>query len=206
MQLELGSPKPTYIPYCHAGPTGVPSKRVEALHRRSLFVCAVASLLIPAVMIVTAPPARAYGNTALWQIGLSFNCNNPSVCSELGGFWGWIEFDLGGTGDATLSGCAHLVSDTPPLSGAFAFQADFTWEIMSAAMPPFSVDHFWITGGMMTITGHTGGPPITFPIPDVPFDSGVPAMAGHYNTASIFGMTAPPGVAFQIQVVEIPNR
>ncbi len=144
---------------------------------------------------------RRYG-----QIGLSFNCNNPDFCEQLGGFWGWIEFDRGFTGDATLSGCAHLVSDTPSLSGAFAFQADFTWTIMPAAAPPFGMDHFWITGGTMKITGHTGGPPVTVPITGTPFDSGVPAVAGHYSTSEIFGMSPPPGIAFQIQVVKIPNR
>jgi hypothetical protein len=52
-----------------------------------------------------ASSAGAYGGGAshdTWQIGLSFNCNNPSYpdCQnpetglpELGGFWGWVEFD-----------------------------------------------------------------------------------------------------------------
>ena len=32
--------------------------------------------------------ARAYGTPSLWQIGLSLNCNDPSVCLETG-FIAW---------------------------------------------------------------------------------------------------------------------
>src|SRR5262249_31082042 len=55
--------------------------------------------------------APQYGKNALWQIGLSFNCNNPAFCGAdaTGGFWGWVEFDRGGQGNATLTGCGHLV-------------------------------------------------------------------------------------------------
>ena len=51
----------------------------------------------------------------MWQIGFSFNCNNPAFCSEgAGGDWGWIELDRSadGTqtwGDAQSSFCFHTV-------------------------------------------------------------------------------------------------
>jgi hypothetical protein len=40
------------------------------------------------VGVVSAPQAGAYGSAALWQIGISANCNNPTVCGadQLGGF------------------------------------------------------------------------------------------------------------------------
>src|SRR5256885_17059337 len=70
-----------------------------------------------------ASSASAYGGGAshdTWQIGISGNCNNPasSFCQnpetgspELGGFWGWIEFDRFAdgtiTGDEQVTGCGH---------------------------------------------------------------------------------------------------
>ncbi|HEV8099105.1 MAG TPA: hypothetical protein VGP56_08145, partial [Gaiellaceae bacterium] len=57
--------------------------------------------------------AGAYGGGAshdTWQIGISGNCNNPtsSFCQnpetgspELGGFWGWVEFDRFADGKIT---------------------------------------------------------------------------------------------------------
>ncbi len=191
--------------------TGVPSRLVEEMKRGRLIVWAVASLLIPMALIVIASPARAYGNTAVWQLGVSQNCDNPSLCENLGGFWGWIEFDNDGTGDATFAGCGHLVGPFGG-GGADAFQIEIEgWFIADGftGMPDF-----FVTGGTMTLTGHTGGPPVTVPLTtpdgkpideDHPFDTGFPAVAGHYDLAQLFGFSA-PGVNFVIQVVQIPNR
>jgi len=52
----------------------------------------------------------------------------------------------------------------------------------------------------MTITGHTGGPPVTVPIGPLPLDTGIPAVAGHFSTLMILGFTPPPGVTFVILV------
>ena len=76
------------------------------------------------------------------------------------------------------------------------------------------MDHFWVTGGTMTLTGHTGGPPVTVPLTtpdglpideDHPFDTGFPAVAGHWDLAQILGSSA-PGVNYIVEVVQIPNR
>ncbi len=93
---------------------------------------AFAVFAVAAVVLGNAPrTAQAYGKDALWQVGLSFNCNTPASCgSALGGFWAWVEFDEGFTGDLTAAGCSHLSSPAGPgLAGADAFQADFTWAI-----------------------------------------------------------------------------
>ena len=59
--------------------------------------------------IAQAPAAHAYGRLAQYQVGLSFNCNNTTYCgSQLGGFWGWAEFDSDNTADAQLTGCQHF--------------------------------------------------------------------------------------------------
>src|SRR2546426_11548769 len=97
-------------------------------------------------MSTTIPTAHAYGNTALWQIGLSFNCNNPSFCGTmLGGFWGWVEFDSGGLGDGTLTGCGHLTGPTSQgTAGAAPFNTPTTsWTRMSGSARPttLSLNH-----------------------------------------------------------------
>jgi hypothetical protein len=82
-------------------------------------------VLVAAVTVLSAglaSSANAYGGGAghdTWQVALSFNCDNPSFCgNDLGGFWGWVEFDRAGdgtiTGDAQLTGCGHSVGGGGP--------------------------------------------------------------------------------------------
>ncbi len=53
--------------------------------------------------------------------------------------------------------------------------------------------------GRLTARGPTG---TTFPL-TFPFDTGIPAAPGHYNYATIFGIAAPPGIHFNIQVNQL---
>ncbi|WP_427889180.1 hypothetical protein ACQHIV_38060 [Kribbella sp. GL6] len=82
------------------------------------FVTAVAVAALTAGGLVSATSvAQAYGGDGsmdVYQIGLSFNCDNKSVCGadNLGGFWGWAELDHNpatnkNTGDAQFTGCSH---------------------------------------------------------------------------------------------------
>jgi len=170
-----------------------------------------------AVLGASAAPAMAYGHNGsldVWQIGLSANCNNPSVCgNELGGFWGWVVFTQDpATGetdaDAELTGCGHMVrAGGPGLAGAGHFSVEGEWAIAPGSA---GAQTFFLTGGTMTFTGH--GTPTTVPLtnddgslttPQNPFDTGIPAVPGHYSTAEILGFTA-PGVAYQIQVAFKP--
>lgn len=180
--------------------------------KRLLLVSAVGAIMVAQGLM--AAPAGAYGNTAQWQIGLSFNCNNPSLCgSELGGFWGWAEFDGDGTADAELIGCEHLQGG--PAEGANHFSVDVQgsptfpgWFIApstGAEGVPVGFPEFWITNEVDTITGRTGGPPVVVvnPEPPYPAETGVPAVAGHYSSQSLFGSQAPPGTAFIIQVARL---
>ncbi len=149
------------------------------------------------VSLSRAPSARAYGRLALWQIGLSFNCNNVASCGpQLGGFWGWAEFDSDNTADAQLTGCEHQQGG--PAAGAHH---------MSVAATGWTIDpttgDFIVTSEVDTITGRTGGPPITVTIPSEYFDTRIPAAAGHYSSQTLFGMQAPPGTNFEIQVVQL---
>jgi len=170
--------------------------------KRVLLVSAVVGTIMVAQGLVGAP-AGAYGSNALWQIGISANCNNPGVCGAdmLGGFWGWVEFDADNTGDAAFAGCGHLQGrQLPGSSGAGGFRVDITgWTIAPGSAGPST---FFVTSEVDTFTGRGG--PVTVTIPSENFDTGFPAVAGHYSTADVFGFTA-PGVAFQLQVVQLTH-
>jgi hypothetical protein len=154
--------------------------------------------------------AGAYGGGAshdTWQIGLSFNCNNPDFCgNELGGFWGWVEFDRWSdgsiTGDAELAGCGHSVGGGGPGSaGAGHISLDATSVHLGPAGPDdpnpggqvFYIDH-----NVATFTGRFGGTVVDDP--DFLGDSGIPAEPGHYS------FHPAPGVTFVIQVAYRPAR
>lgn len=166
--------------------------------------------LVAAVALVAGagggtPSAQAYGPNAVWQIALSFNCDNPAICQHLGGFWGWAEFDSDNTGDAQLTGCDHLLGG--PAGGAQHFSSNATgWYI--APDPQTGMPVFWISNELVTFTGRNGGPPVTVydPMPPYPSNTGIPAVAGHWNSMRLFGFQSPPGTSFQIQVVQIPGR
>jgi hypothetical protein len=168
----------------------------------------VASLAVAAALVgVMVSPAGAYGGGAnhdMWQVGLSFNCNNPEFCGpELGGFWGWVEFDRSadGTetwGDAELAGCTHHVG-----GGGFAGAVHVSIEIESWTIAAGSAgpQTFYASG---TETDSFRGDKVTFPVTNM--DTGIPAIAGHYSTSEILGFDPPPGVAFQIQVAFRPAK
>ncbi len=176
---------------------------------RGLLACLVAFVIVPATMLVIAPPARAYGSTALWQIGFSFNCNDKTLCLTppfgVGGFWGWVEFDAGGLGDATLTGCSHLSTSIGVLTGADHLNVDITaWEIGPSSMLPLPTFH--LLAGTVTLSGvDFKGHPITVSLADIGLtgDTGYPAIPGHYSAQTVFGMSAPPGMNFEIQVVAL---
>src|SRR5260370_1701714 len=65
---------------------------------------------------------------------------------------------------------------------------------------------FVVTSEIDTITGHTGGPPITVTIASQYFDTGIPAASGHYSSQTLVGMQAPPGTNFEIQVAHLHNK
>ncbi len=192
---------------------------------RSLLLSLVSAGVLAVPTAVSAPlVGHAYGNLALWQIAISGNCNNPSLCAATfgtGGFWVWAEFDSDNTGDVTVTDCSHLVGGPTAVqqtAGAQHVNIDITsWKIAPGTAGPKT---FIVTSEVDTITGRTGGPPVVITIPSesfdtgVPavaghysipsesFDTGVPAVAGHYSTNQILGFSA-PGVSFQLQVVQL---
>ena len=195
-------------------------KRGSSGMRKTRLSLAVAVLLTIGLLPVFAGggKALAYGGGAsheTWQIGISSNCNNPSQCGDqLGGFWGWVEFDRSGSntwGDAELAGCGHTVGGGGPGSaGAGHFSVEVErWVIAAGSAGPQT---FFVTSGTQTFTGH--GTPVTDSLRDdfgvliTPthlLDTGIPAVPGHYGTTDIFGSQA-PGLAFLIQVAYRPAK
>jgi hypothetical protein len=174
------------------------------MRRCSLMLAALAAAA--ALTAGFASSAGAYGGGAshdMWQVGLSFNCNNPAICGdELGGFWGWVEFDRAGTqtwGDAELAFCAHEVGAGGP---GFAGAGHTSIEIESWTIEPGSAgpQTFFASGEE---TDSFRGDSETFDFTHE--DTGIPAIPGHYSTSDIFGLTA-PGLAFQIQVAFRPAK
>ena len=172
----------------------------------ALLLASALPLAATAVPSANADTSSGYGK-AEYQTAFSVNCDNPSICGgqNLGGFWGWSQFNVDGTGNAQLNNCGHLEGGGPA-AGAQHFADDIAdlngqpgWYIGPNG-------DFWITNETATFTGRNGGPPITVvdPTPPYPLDTGIPTAPGHYSTADLLGFTAPPGESIQIQVTKIP--
>jgi hypothetical protein len=155
-----------------------------------------------------ASSAGAYGGGAshdMWQIGFSFNCNNPdpAVCEEgTGGSWGWVEFDRSadGTqtwGDAEIAFCFHTVGGGGAGAGHGSIEIE-SWFIAPGSAGPQT---FYASGEE---TDTFRGTKETTDFTDL--DTGFSAVPGHYSTSEILGFKAPPGVAIQIQVAFRPAK
>ena len=167
----------------------------------------VASLVVTAGLLVgTAGTAAAYGGGAdhdMWQVGISFNCNNPDFCGpELGGFWAWAEFDRSADGTATWGNaegafCGHTLGGGGAGAGHISLDIE-SWTIEPGSAGPQT---FFANGEE---TDSFRGMKTTFDV--IHFDTGVPAVPGHYNASDVFGFDPPPGVAIQIQVAFRPAK
>jgi hypothetical protein len=171
------------------------------LGKRALLSLLVAAGLAGSATVATALGAAAYGPTAVYQIGASFNCDNPGsagvvFCTnpqtgavELGGDWGWVELDgaarssTSGTGDIVITFCGHSVPG--PGAGASNFQADVTWFTFSSATPPSDSPP---DSNNMYLQVSVVGTPVVFH---------APATAGHY------AFNAAPGVNGMIQIAKV---
>jgi len=170
-------------------------------------IAAAAAMVVGSagMTVAWAPSAGAYGKVGtlnVWQVGLSFNCNNPSVCGsdETGGFWGWVQFNqnpVTGTtdGDAEFAFCFHTVGGGGAGAGHESLEIT-SWTIAPGSAGPHT---FYISG---TETDSFRGQQETIPVVDE--DSGIPADPGHYNATDVFGQTPPPGIAIQLQVAYKP--
>jgi hypothetical protein len=175
------------------------------MRRLRLTLSALAVSAVLAAAIVSS--AAAYGGGAshdMWQVGISFNCNSPTLCAgQTGGFWGWVEFDRAGSttwGDAQLTGCGHTIGGGGPgLAGASHQSIEIeSWTIEPGSAGPQT---FYASGEETDFA--PGGVKDTFDFSHM--DTGIPAVPGHYSTSEILGFSA-PGIAAQIQVAYRPAK
>jgi hypothetical protein len=161
---------------------------------RLLLALAAAVATAASVGAVAGTASADYGPLAVYQVTLSFNCNNPTLCGpDLGGFWGWAVFNSDGTADAELTGCGHSVGGGG--GGAIHFHVDADdWFVQNG--------DFWTSSEVDTYVGSDAHTEVI----TTPQDTGIPATPGHYSTSDVLGFKAPPGMAIQIQVTKIPNR
>lgn len=145
-----------------------------------------AILIAGAIVAFSAGNALAYGPTHVYEGTFSFNCMNKTLCQAspsnpfgIGGFWGWIELDAGGTGDGEAQFQGHDNAN-PALNGSgHVTFADLTWTT------------FTTPDGSSFIS-------ISAPAEFGPQPIVLPAGSGHY--ASSGG----PGISSQIQITLIP--
>lgn len=157
------------------------------MKKHLLVLVAVLALVCAATF---AGSAKAdYGPLAVYQVTISSNCNNASICGpDLGGFWGWGVFNSDGTVDAELTGCSH-----GEFNGAVHFHVDGTgWSVQDGMFVVASETDTYVGRFAHVETGTNE-------------QTGIPAAPGHYSTQDILGFSA-PGVSFNIEVVKIPNR
>src|SRR5712691_5414798 len=146
------------------------------MRRAMMPVAMVGALMLAGAVLSSSATAGGYTSRAQYQTTFSFNCNTPAFCGpNLGGFWGWAQFNFDSTADAELIGCDHLQGGGAA-AGAQHFSADVPgWVIAPASatggqLAP-GTPEFWITGETDTITGRTGGPPVTLTDPNPPYPS-----------------------------------
>jgi hypothetical protein len=177
--------------------------------RRVMVLVTLVATMALAALGWSAAPAGAYGGGAnhdMWQVGLSFNCNNPSICNTpdfggTGGFWGWVEFDRSADGsqtwgDAELACCFHTVGGGGAGAGHTSIEVE-SWTIAPGSAGPQT----FFASGEETDTFR--GMSETFDVTNE--DTGIPAVPGHYSTSEVLGFSA-PGVAVQIQVAFRPAK
>src|SRR6266581_2307394 len=132
-----------------------------------------------------AASAGAYGGGAshdTWQIGLSFNCDSPTLCAgSQGGFWGWVEFDRWAdgsiTGDLQGAGCGHNTGGGPGSAGAGHEDVDIYAAHIDRISGDFIIDS-------ASDPGFEG-------------NSGIPSAPGHYADHPAPGITSIINVSYR---------
>jgi hypothetical protein len=173
--------------------------------RRKVVLLAALMSAITAVLVSGAGSAGAYGGAGhmgVYQLGVSFNCTNRTLCgSDLGGFWGWIEFDnvaadgqSGTGGDGEFAGCGHGSGFNG--AGHTSYDIDTWWiapDPENGGLPTFyatgiETDSF---RGQTQSYGFSGS-------------TGIPAFTVHRPILEFFGVPTPPGMSINVQVAYKP--
>lgn len=132
-----------------------------------------AAAMVPALALAGPASAASDYSHAQYQVTFALNCNNPTApCQQvfgLGGIWGWIALQPGGTGNAQVTDCGHTVGGgAPGTAGAQHVSFDPTWSPFSSPTPPSPITPVDPNGKYLNIVNNLGLPPF-------------PATYGHYG-------------------------
>lgn len=156
-------------------------------------------------VFASAPVAAYGGGPANWQLGFAGTATAPGAGFGFG-FWGWCEFNgvSSGTGDCQVTQYVHLpagggvnchqsinVTSWTASGGTFVLLSGTTTTSPSSAAALCAVP---------PTQGGPGGLPPSF---NTPFDTMIPAAAGHYNPTAFFLFPGAVG-ELQLQVTQIP--
>jgi hypothetical protein len=157
--------------------------------------------------------AKGYGgdgHMGVYQVGVSFNCDNRTLCVDpttgqpsLGGFWGWLELDnaaadgqSGVGGDGQFAGCGH--------GGEFTGAGHTSYDIATWWIAPDpsngGLPTFYISG---TETDSFRGQTDSFAFSG---STGIPAFTVHRPILKLFGQPTLPGMSINVQVSYKPAR
>ena len=107
-------------------------------------VAAAAAVIGGALVGGTGIHAGAYGTSHVYEITFAEQCENRTACVAsdqnpfgIGGIWGWIEPDSGGTAEMQVTFQGHNNTD-PSLNGTTHLSSPTSWSIVSLPTPnPF---------------------------------------------------------------------
>jgi len=144
--------------------------------RRVLISLAAVTLALTGAAAAAGPASATYGPGHEYQVTLSVNCNNPTLCAgNMGGDWGWAVFNADGTGDLQATFCFHILG-------------------MGGGAGHSSVDIYaWHIAGGMFVIDSASDPSFEGPSP-------IPSIPGHYNDHPA------PGINAEITVVAVPSH
>jgi hypothetical protein len=158
---------------------------------RRLFAC----LALAAALVVGGGSAVSAGGGAVYQIAVSNNCNNPSVCfnpqvaGSLGGDWGSIRLNADRTGSAEFTSATHQTPGTP--NGAVHFSLVLAWRQSSSPC---------VSATACSVAPDPNNTYLVITVINIP-QLGMlitPATPGHYKfQGAVLGM---PGVNFMLQI------
>jgi hypothetical protein len=153
-----------------------------------------------ACLVIVVASAIGFSSTALagggaaYQIAFSNNCNNPAVCfnpavaGSLGGDWGSIRLNSGGSGTAEFTSATHQTPGVP--TGAVHYSLVLAWNVLSSPLAPPPA----------ALTADPNGNYLVITVVNIPSLGYLitPATPGHYKfQGATLGM---PGVNFMVQI------
>lgn len=178
--------------------------------RRLAAIAAAGALAASAAIMSSAAPAWAYGTDHLYQVTISVNCQNVTVCNTepfgVGGGWGWIELDRG-TG-------SHTLRDFQSADGEMQFQGHSN-TVNSANNSLLHISWFYGWTQVSCTGSKIASVCKLLPLENIPHDSSgnyfeivapfydgklpilVPATPGSY------GVNNAPGISTQITVTQM---